>query len=80
MPMTCLQKFVHSADKLAETRNADKIPHHTSKVKFVRMVLHCAVLGVPRLGTLAAPHSSLLLAGCSAQWAAAGWAQSAVKQ
>ena len=24
-------------------RNVDKIPHHTSKVNYVRMVLHCAV-------------------------------------
>ena len=24
-------------------RNADKIPHHTSKVNYVRMVLHCAL-------------------------------------
>ena len=24
--------------------SADKIPHHTSKVNYVRMVLHCAVL------------------------------------
>ena len=25
-------------------RNADKIPHHTCKVNYVRMVLHCAML------------------------------------
>ena len=24
-------------------RNADKIPHHTCKVNYVRMVLHCAL-------------------------------------
>ena len=25
-------------------RNADKIPHHTSEVNYVRMVLHCALV------------------------------------
>ena len=39
-------------------RNADKIPRHTSKVNYVRMVLHCALLhptpGLPHKEFLAA--------------------------
>ena len=29
-------------------RNADKIPHHTSKVNYVSMVLHCALQSLRR--------------------------------
>ena len=41
MPMTNLINICAQCGQTG--RNADKIPHHTSKVNYVRMVLHCAV-------------------------------------
>ena len=38
-------------------RNADKIPRHTSKVNYVHMVLHCAMLPNDFEYTSVIPHS-----------------------
>ena len=41
MPMTNL---INVCAQCGQTgRNADKIPHHTSEVNYVRIVLHCAI-------------------------------------
>ena len=42
MPMTNLINVCAQCGQTGQ--NADKIPHHTSKVNYVRMVLHCAML------------------------------------
>ena len=40
----CNANLINVCAQCGQTgRNADKIPHHTSKLNYVRMVLHCAV-------------------------------------
>ena len=49
-------------------QNADKIPRHTSKVNYVRVVLHCAVWAVTAVNPWESENEELMAAAVMEPW------------